>query len=369
MQEQVRLELEMRSLGDASLRGAIEKARDDKTESSTPYGTSMVAASVARMAALIERDLAAANTGKPGRRMSALKYLGQLDANVAAFIALKRIIDGVTTRRTLQTVALSVAAAIEDEVRFAGFEKDHKPLFRKVEKQLKKAATYSHKKRVMSVVQGRTGQSWVSWPNNAKLHLGQKCISLAMEATGWFELANDYNKRHHASAKGKKGKGYHPGYMLVCTEAAKAWVTNRQERTALRTPQYLPTVVPPKDWTHPFGGGYHTEAIQSYPLVKVWNEAYLEELENKVEEMPAVYEAINAVQSTPWCVNKPVLAVATELWDGGLTVAGLARSTRASPRTGTASQRGRGRPRTCTRRTCASVPSGWACSRPCGLRA
>ena len=43
-----------------------------------------------------------------------------------------------------------------------------------------------------------------------------------------------------------------------------------------------------------------------YNLVKASNRRYLEELNNKVHEMPVVYESINIIQETEWVINKPV---------------------------------------------------------------
>jgi len=43
-----------------------------------------------------------------------------------------------------------------------------------------------------------------------------------------------------------------------------------------------------------------------YNLVKASNRRYLEELNNKVHEMPVVYESVNIIQETEWVINKPV---------------------------------------------------------------
>ena len=43
-----------------------------------------------------------------------------------------------------------------------------------------------------------------------------------------------------------------------------------------------------------------------YNLVKASNRRYLEELNNKVHEMPVVYDSVNIIQETEWVINKPV---------------------------------------------------------------
>ena len=43
-----------------------------------------------------------------------------------------------------------------------------------------------------------------------------------------------------------------------------------------------------------------------YNLVKASNRRYLEELNNKVHEMPVVYDSVNIIQETEWVINKPI---------------------------------------------------------------
>ena len=46
-----------------------------------------------------------------------------------------------------------------------------------------------------------------------------------------------------------------------------------------------------------------------YNLVKASNRRYLEELKNKVHEMPIVYQSVNIMQHTEWVINKPIFEV------------------------------------------------------------
>ncbi len=46
-----------------------------------------------------------------------------------------------------------------------------------------------------------------------------------------------------------------------------------------------------------------------YNLVKATNRRYLEELKNKVHEMPIVYQSVNIMQHTEWVINKPIYEV------------------------------------------------------------
>ena len=44
-------------------------------------------------------------------------------------------------------------------------------------------------------------------------------------------------------------------------------------------------------------------------LIKASNRRYLEELNNRVHEMPTVYESVNIMQHTEWVINKEIYEV------------------------------------------------------------
>jgi DNA-directed RNA polymerase len=112
-------------------------------------------------------------------------------------------------------------------------------------------------------------------------------------------------------------------FVLRAEEATQTWLDQAHQRCAVQAPQYLPMVVPPRAWTNPFNGGYLDR--KGLPLRMLTgrriNRNYLEEL--RTRPMPMVYEALNAVQATPWRINTRVLDVLRTLWDAGSSAAGL----------------------------------------------
>ena len=62
------------------------------------------------------------------------------------------------------------------------------------------------------------------------------------------------------------------------------------------------TVMPPKMWDSVEGGGYWTKELPSLDLVKQKNKLFARELANF--DMPKVYKAVNAMQSTAFKINK-----------------------------------------------------------------
>lgn len=60
-----------------------------------------------------------------------------------------------------------------------------------------------------------------------------------------------------------------------------------------------------------------------YNLVKKASRAYLEEMANRADEMPEVYQCVNVLQQTPFKINKSVLQVVKTIIGKGLTVGQL----------------------------------------------
>ena len=91
------------------------------------------------MAEAIQALLDVAASGRPGRGLVALKYLKRVDRHIAAFLAIRRIIDSIGSGRVLlQTVAVSIGRSLEDEERFTEFQKQHPGMFKRVLDDLKR---------------------------------------------------------------------------------------------------------------------------------------------------------------------------------------------------------------------------------------
>lgn len=66
-----------------------------------------------------------------------------------------------------------------------------------------------------------------------------------------------------------------------------------------------------------------------YNLVKASNRRYLEELNNRVHEMPVVYESVNIIQETEWVINKPIYDLIQTCMDNDFNLGQLPVNPRA----------------------------------------
>lgn len=309
--EQIALEERAAGIGIDEFHSRTDQARQDRNETGTRYGLALLRHGIGPVAEGIGEFLSEASSGKPGVRHTASRLLEAIDPEVAALIALRTVIDGVTSRRMLQTVAIAIGTRIEAEQRYRALADRDGVRAQYVARKASKATTFSHARAVLTYTMAQAGVEWAPWPETDKLHLGVKLIDIIMDKVGLVECFDRVVKANRTHK------------CLTITAAAEDWIMRQIGRSEALTPPLLPTVIPPRDWTSPTDGGYHTAAIPELSLVKTGNRRHLEALAERKDQMPAVYRSINALQRTPWTINGRVLEVANLIWEGGEEIAGL----------------------------------------------
>ena len=305
---QVDLEAEMVSVGQERFYRAIEQAKARGEESGTGYGARLMRQLVLPTTTAIDAFVAECKTGKAGRRHIALQYIDLVEPEVAAFLTLKVVLDGITKQDTAQRVAIRIASAIQDEVWVTRYKEAAPKEYKRTMKHIDEATSRRHKQKVARIMAKRAGVE-EKWPASDMLHLGMKLIEILRATTGLI----DFQTR-------KKGVN-DSEVIIVATPETMAWITNANEGSDMLHPAYLPTVIPPKPWTGPRGGGYWTGVVRPLGLVKTHSRAFLEELASA--EPTAVYDAVNAMQNTPWRINTRVREVIRAGWEQGTTMRGL----------------------------------------------
>lgn len=305
---QLRLEEEMTSRGaDRYIRG-VAKAMEKGAEDNTEYGKQIMSGRLERAAEAISNWLEESGQGNPSRWGLAYKLIKDCPPRTLAYLALKNIMAGISSVRTLQDVAVGIGMAVEDEMRFALVREEEAKVYEKLVLGAKKR-TSGHYKHVYATRIADQTIDWDRWGRTDRLHVGVKLLDLVMGAVGLVEIVS--NSTHSKQAL---------KYVRALPETLE-WIEKKNEVTAVLRPVFEPMVVPPREWTTPFDGGYLSSNIKPLKLVKTKNRAYLEDLASV--DMPIVYTAINAIQNTPWQINTEVLAVMKQLWDIGASVAGL----------------------------------------------
>ncbi len=323
------LEREMSALGSKRFREALEEARKAGREGQTKYGNRLMAGGVVKVSEGIKQFLREVGMMN-GKKPIAAAYLRLIDFDVAALLGIKGVIDGISKRRRLQSVAVRIGRSVEDEVRYQAFaraktfkhtvkqRKDPKteewagvvvgveetPLAAYVATVVtnlnKQTSDYDHKRTVLNHCMVKMGVEWDAWPEDHVAHLGLKLVSLVVSETGIADVSPVVTRRNHTED------------YLTATKDTLDWIKGRVAWDEALCPLYQPMVVPPRDWEGPTGGGYLSAWADAAKVVKTRNRAYLEELATTDHDF--VYSALNTIQKTPWRINSQLLGVMTELW-------------------------------------------------------
>ena len=302
---QIAIEEEMRRTSIDTYRRNIDKAKERGAESTTLYGVNLMKHSVVSLSSAIVEFLEYAFAGRAGKTQTSAELLNLVDPEKAAYLTLKVVMDGVSNKYALTKVGMRIANVLEDEVKFGVFESKDKGWFQVIRNEVTKRTSNRQVRRyaLIHTMNRKALIDFSPWSHMEKLMLGCKLIDLLIRSTGIVEL------RTQTYSKTKRT------LYVVATDKTLDWIEKVNSNGELLSPFYLPCIVPPKDWTSPTEGGYHTESIRPLNLIKTFNRRYLDEMANC--EMPMEYKAVNALQQTKWAVNTRVLDVMQTAWDSG----------------------------------------------------
>lgn len=277
-------------------------------EADTLPGRRLLKKAIDPTALLIEAFIERAGSGKAGGKHSALPYITKVAPEQAAYLTARCAINGAAGQKTAQHVSLNIANAIADHLNIVRLSKEKPGLYHKVAEQLKTSTSARHRTAVYHTVVARYGTKEVSWCDREKLLLGMKLLELFIDATSIVKLV-----RMTKGAKDTPIEVHFEDEWLV--ELTKA-----HDQCALLSPIHLPMIHAPRDWRHPYAGGYLTEALRPR-LVRTRSREYLDELGSL--DLSSVMGAVNLIQSTPWRINARIYDVVKQLWDTETNAGGL----------------------------------------------
>ncbi len=316
------LEQEMIDSGVNRYKRSIERARKgtgkgvgvntQSLESNTSYGVGIVKTYIADVSRQIVTDTAywIDKVGR-GRKPLAWKYLEKLDPDTCAFITIKTIVDNISGMVKLSTLVHRIASKIEDQTRLDLFQIQDKKYYQatqKYVKEKKQAVLYRDvRKGMLTGARLREDiiRPWIEWPIADKVHIGNALLE------AFIKVTSDYDQDGHRIIgtgfieKSSHKQGKKTVYMISGTAKASEWIAANQEVCQYFSPDFMPCVEPPMNWTSPTYGGFHTRALQKRkPLVKMQQNRYLKDMAAKgVESMQGFYNAVNTLQETPWEIN------------------------------------------------------------------
>lgn len=141
------------------------------------------------------------------------------------------------------------------------------------------------------------------------LQLGKFGLQACLDA-GLVEMVRDVGSQGHIVT-----------YQL--TEQVKGFLGDEMTAMRLAPSIMMPMLAPPLPWTNIVGGGYYTEKRQARnPLISYFRHVRRSQLGRYRaslghDQMPAVYQYVNYVQSIPYRLNSEVFAHVERIWRNG----------------------------------------------------
>lgn len=253
-------------------------------------------------------------------RRVAAKWLTKVGAEVSAYLTLKTVLDRTASGGVapVGSVALELSRRLLDELTYRRLRASDPQRF---DYALQYGRSLKQRASKLRTEVTRVGVPVVEFdlPASQRLLLGTALIDLLVTSSGWFEvghLAPSPAKRHTQLA------------MRLTNEKRQALANDNALLEALAEPVIAPMVVRPLDWAPGVRGGYRFALRDRFPLIRGYSRSQERSRERHTQtaEMPEVYAALNRLQSTPFRINRRMLALCRDIVDLGGAIAGLPRS-------------------------------------------
>ena len=307
VRRQIELENESRALGAERYRSARplpwrDEVSSAEQEGDLPPGRQLVRLAIEPTAEAFADFKDRALNGA-AVSVDAADILCSIGDEEAAALTARVVMHAAAEGMMLTATALRVADAMIDHIQLLSVrQRSVKALKTHLLKQGRKSQTKRRRRNLRGFYE-RMGADR-TFTMKQRLRAGVKAIELFCDATGLFVIdTTGFGKRR-----------------IRPTEAVHKWLEQQHARCELLSPIHLPMIVPPRRWVSPHRGGYITKHPGNR-LVKQADRKYHEQIRDV--EMPAVYDAVNAVQSTPWRINTRLYEIVRSIWDGGGLLGGL----------------------------------------------
>lgn len=284
----------------------IEKAESGGRAATSPYAKGILDEFVLPAIDFIKEAL---RTKGPGRRAAHVELLADLPADSIAVLAVRtainEVMSAVTTGKTYRgqvtgakhrAVGYAIGRTVHNELVLAQIEAFCPELYYTLSNDFGRRLSKDEKHRMtVFKLQARNNGIPVSeWPVGSRDQVGLWLLDM-LEQLGMLTIEE---------VEMRMGKEM--PRMVSLSEDLMDRINNTKEFLAITMPVYGPCVAPPRDWTTPYNGGYHTpDMIRAHRHVVHHRMARNPRMRDAPMTIPLA--AINALQRTAWQVNERVL--------------------------------------------------------------
>lgn len=235
-----------------------------------------------------------------------------------------------TTQTTLSNVAMLIGMQIKREAdieRFYQWEEvnkdtDVKWLKKSMDKGIEQRVRSSYRVAYATNRMNKEGYVGLAWSNQQVEVLGAKVLEMLIAGSDYYVI----REREVSTGRGTKHIK-----AVDATDWFKAtWESNESHMIA-NAVRYMPTIIPPRHWTDPHDGGYYGESVLGTQLIRLKVQTktkFLKAYNKKLSaiDLGVVYDALNAMQDTPFIINPFILQTLKEIYASGGELGGVPRT-------------------------------------------
>ena len=227
--------------------------------------------------------------------------------------------------KTLSYIAVAIGTAIKKEAdieKFYQYEEakgaNMKWLKSSMDKAIEQRARSSYKVAYAVNRMHKEGYNGLNWSTQDMNVLGAKIIEMLIAGSDFYTLVDK-----QIDTK-----------TIKCLEVgewfAQAW-QKQEAKLISNAVKHLPTIIPPRHWSSPYDGGYYGASCLQTQLIRLNVLGGTEAVKSYTSKLAMVdlgniYAALNAMQDTPFRINKGVLNTLKEIYASGGSLGGVPRT-------------------------------------------
>ena len=227
--------------------------------------------------------------------------------------------------KTLSYIAVAIGTALKKEAdieKFYQYEEskgaDMKWLKSSMDKAIEQRARSSYKVAYAVNRMHKEGYTGLSWSAQDMNVLGAKIIEMLIAGSDFYTLVD-----RQIDTK-----------TIKCLEVgewfAQAW-QKQEAKLISNAVKHLPTIIPPRHWSSPYDGGYYGASCLQTQLIRLNVLGGTEAVKTYTSKLAMVdlgniYAALNAMQDTPFKINKDILHTLKEIYASGGVLGGVPRT-------------------------------------------
>lgn len=271
---------------------------------------------------MIDNSKRAGQAKRGGRSHEAVRWCKAVGADVAAYITVKTVLNGVRDtaglrRLSVRDGSLEIVSLILDELRYRRFQEKAPGLFNYRMGKFTNSS-YAHMARSMNATMKYAEIDWkdIDMAPQKRILVGAKLIDLFVQTSGLVEVI----RKTTSKQKAKSGRVTNELFISP-TQDTVQWLTKRNDCLEFMSPVAMPMVTPPLSWSPGVKGGYRFAMRNKFALLRKASAEHQRTVAGS--EMPLVYGALNRIQNTAWKINTDVVALVEAIQRRGGAMAGI----------------------------------------------